>query len=370
MSGPRRTGPSGSAGADDDIPRFLADLGLPGHRRRPRALPARADAATRSGRTSTRRRRTTARAWPIHYRTTEAERLATLEQARCAGVRAAGLPAQARHGPLAHRVGHGVRRRHARAPCPRPRCSRSRTSPSYLGAAVEAGARVVKVHVQVGGFDPRDPLLRPAWGLLAEAGVPAIVHCGHGPIRGAHTGLDVFAEVLAEHPRLPVVLAHAGMPDFGGALDLVAPVRRASTSTRRWSAPRSACRIAPLPADWPARLADVADRVVLRLRLPQHPLRLRRAGGGGRGVGGRRRPARRRVPALGAARHPRPLAVSAPIARDSAVSRRRPHPRSHADPHQRPRHHPGDLGASRRRGVPVRRPDGAGPRRRSSGWCA
>ena len=73
----------------------------------------------------------------------------------------------------------------------------------YLGAAVAAGARLVKVHVQVGGFDPRDPLLRPAWGLLAEAGVPAIVHCGHGPLRGAHTGLDVFGEVLAAHPRLP-----------------------------------------------------------------------------------------------------------------------------------------------------------------------
>jgi amidohydrolase family protein len=62
----------------------------------------------------------------------------------------------------------------------------------YLGAAVDAGARIAKVHVQVGGFDPRDPLLTPAWGLLADAGVPVVVHCGHGPRRGVHTGLDVF----------------------------------------------------------------------------------------------------------------------------------------------------------------------------------
>ena len=38
------------------------------------------------------------------------------------------------------------------------------------------------------GYDPRDPLLREVWGLLAEAGVPVVVHCGSGPMPGAHTG--------------------------------------------------------------------------------------------------------------------------------------------------------------------------------------
>jgi len=71
-----------------------------------------------------------------------------------------------------------------------------------------------KMHVQVGGFDPRDELLDQAWGLLAEAGVPVVLHCGHGPIRGAFTGLDVFAQVLDRHPRLTAVFAHAGMPEY------------------------------------------------------------------------------------------------------------------------------------------------------------
>src|ERR671926_255963 len=66
----------------------------------------------------------------------------------------------------------------------------------YLGEALDAGARAVKAHVQVGGYDPRDALLDPAWGLIAESGVPVIAHCGDGPIPGAHTGLDVMAEVL------------------------------------------------------------------------------------------------------------------------------------------------------------------------------
>jgi predicted TIM-barrel fold metal-dependent hydrolase len=122
----------------------------------------------------------------------------------------------------------------------------------------------------VGAFDPRDPLLRPAWGLLADAGVPAVVHCGHGPRPGVHTGLDVFGEVLAEHPRLPVVLAHAGMPDFVDALDLVHRYERVHLDTTMVGTPFSQ-RTAPLPHDWPARLVDVADRIVFGSDFPNIP---------------------------------------------------------------------------------------------------
>jgi uncharacterized protein len=71
----------------------------------------------------------------------------------------------------------------------------------YLERALSRGARCAKVHVQVGDFDPRDPLLDPAWGLLAEAGVPVVVHCGHGPGNaGRFTGLDVFGAVPCRPP--------------------------------------------------------------------------------------------------------------------------------------------------------------------------
>ncbi|MBC8091115.1 MAG: amidohydrolase, partial [Pseudonocardia sp.] len=113
-------------------------------------------------------------------------------------------------------------------------------------------------------------LLRPAWGLLAEAGVPAIVHCGHGPIPGAHTGLDVFGEVLAAHPRLPIVLAHAGMPDFSAALDLVARFEHVHLDTTMVGTAFSE-RMAPLPADWAARLVDVTDRIVFGSDFPNIP---------------------------------------------------------------------------------------------------
>jgi len=253
---------------DDDVARFVAELGLPGlvdvhvH-----FLPDRVtekvwaffDAAkTHYG-----------FAWPVHYRTSVEERLATLDKL---GVRT--------FAPLVypHKPGMGrwltewVPDFAARTPGAVPTATLfpEPDVAEYLGAAVAAGARAVKVHVQVGGFDPRDPLLRPAWGLLAEAGVPAIVHCGHGPRHGRHTGLDVFGEVLAAHPRLPVVLAHAGMPDYAGALDLVHRYERVHLDTTMVGVPFS-WRIAPLPEDWAARLAAVADRVVLGSDFPNIP---------------------------------------------------------------------------------------------------
>ena len=80
----------------------------------------------------------------------------------------------------------------------------------YVRKALDAGTRVFKAHVQVGAYDPRDGLLDPVWGMLAEAGVPVVVHCGSGPMPGEHTGPGPFGAVLARHPRLTAVIAHAG----------------------------------------------------------------------------------------------------------------------------------------------------------------
>jgi predicted TIM-barrel fold metal-dependent hydrolase len=141
----------------------------------------------------------------------------------------------------------------------------------YLEEALSNGARCVKVHVQVGAFDPRDEQLREAWGLLAEAGVPAVVHCGHGPLRGTHTGLDLFEEVLRQHPRLTAVLAHAGMPDYAAALDLVERYPRVHVDTTMVGVAFTEEHIGPLPEDWTSRLVANADRVVLGTDFPNIP---------------------------------------------------------------------------------------------------
>jgi uncharacterized protein len=253
---------------DADIPRFLTELGLPGivdvhvhflPESVMRKVWAYFDEASVHYGTE----------WPIRYRTPEPQRLATLREI---GVRTFA-PLVYPHKPgMAAWLTEWVTAFAAATPDAVPTATLYPEPDvvDYLGAAVGAGARAVKVHVQVGAFDPRDPLLRPAWGLLAEAGVPAVVHCGHGPIPGAHTGLDVFAEVLAEHPRLPVVLAHAGMPDFGPALDLVQRHELVHLDTTMVGTAFSQ-KFAPLPPDWPGRLVDVADRVVFGSDYPNIP---------------------------------------------------------------------------------------------------
>ncbi|PSL51435.1 hypothetical protein B0I31_12166 [Saccharothrix carnea] len=139
---------------------------------------------------------------------------------------------------------------------------------AYVARALTAGARCFKAHVQVGGYDPRS--LDGAWGLLAEARVPVVVHCGHGPVPGAHTGLDVFEDVLRRHPSLVAVLAHAGMPDYLGALDLVARYDGVHLDTTMVGVQFTEARAA-LPRDWASRLVDVADRVVLGSDFPNIP---------------------------------------------------------------------------------------------------
>lgn len=83
----------------------------------------------------------------------------------------------------------------------------------YVADGLARGVRVWKVHVQVGGYDPREPVLDEVWGLLSDAGTPVVAHVGSGPTPGAFTGPGPFGEVLARHPRLPAVIAHLGMPE-------------------------------------------------------------------------------------------------------------------------------------------------------------
>ena len=239
---------------DADVPRFLADLGVPGivdvhvH-----FLPE--NVLQKVWGYFDQAQEHYGMPWPVHYRLPEPERVAVLEKL---GV-AAFAPLVYPHRPGMARWLTGWVTAFADATPGAVRTATLFPEPDvtdYLGAAVEAGARIAKVHVQVGGFDPRDPVLAPAWGLLAEAGVPVVVHCGHGPRRGAHTGLDVFAEVLAAHPRLRAVLAHAGMPDFEAALDLLARHPACLLDTTMVGTPFTEA-IAPLPSDWAARLADV-----------------------------------------------------------------------------------------------------------------
>jgi hypothetical protein len=141
---------------------------------------------------------------------------------------------------------------------------------AYVAEAIEAGAQLFKAHVQVGGYDPRDPLLDPVWGLLAEAAVPVVVHCGSGPEPGSFTGPGPIAEVLARHPRLTVIIAHLGAPEFAeffGLADRYPGVYLDTTMafTDFFE------DLVPFPPALRPRLLTFADRILLGTDFPNIP---------------------------------------------------------------------------------------------------
>ena len=197
---------------DDELPAFWQRLGLPGlidvhvH-----FMPDRVQQKVwayfdRVG-------QLTGKDWPVHYRLSEAERL---DRLRGFGVRAFPSLLYAHKPGMASWLNEWARDFAAANPdviqtatmFPEPGVAR------YVEAAIDAGARIFKVHVQVGGFDPRDPLLDPAWGLLADTSTPVVVHAGSGPTPGAFTGPGPIGEVLARHPSLAMIAAHMGMPEY------------------------------------------------------------------------------------------------------------------------------------------------------------
>ncbi|MEV4603546.1 amidohydrolase family protein [Amycolatopsis sp. NPDC049253] len=207
--------------------------------------------------------------WPVHYRTTEQERVQTLREL---GVKQFA-PLVYPHKPgMAEWLTSWVLEFAEQVPeaVPTGTFYPEPAAASSVDATLRAGARCFKAHVQVGAYDPRDDLLKPVWGSLADAGVPVVVHCGHGPLRGDFTGLNVFAEVLERHPNLTAVLAHAAMPEFTSAFELMARFPRVHIDTTMVGVP-FAQKMSPLPVDWTDRLVEFADRVVLGTDFPNIP---------------------------------------------------------------------------------------------------
>ncbi|MEU9026027.1 amidohydrolase family protein [Streptomyces sp. NPDC048383] len=140
----------------------------------------------------------------------------------------------------------------------------------YVTRALDAGARVFKAHLQVGGYDPNDDRLEPVWGLLAEAGAPLVIHCGSGPVPGKHTGPEPIARLLARHPRLPLIVAHMGMPEYVDFLDLADRYPEVRLDTTMAFTDFSA-QFGEFPAGDLGRLADLGDRILLGTDFPNIP---------------------------------------------------------------------------------------------------
>lgn len=144
------------------------------------------------------------------------------------------------------------------------------TASRYVGDAIDAGAQVFKSHIQVGEYDPGDPLLDPVWGALSDARVPTVIHCGSGPVSGTYTGPEPVAAILERFPDLRLIIAHMGMGEYSEFLDLAQRYEGVYLDTtmaftdfveETW----------PFPPTERGRLADLGDKVLLGTDFPNIP---------------------------------------------------------------------------------------------------
>lgn len=254
--------------SDAEVPAFVAALGLPGladiHIHfLPPAMQARVwgyfdEAGTRYG-----------MEWPITYREDEAERLITL---RRLGVRAIPALTYAHRPGMARWLNDWTRGFAARVP-DAIHCATFYPEPDvadYVEEAVGDGARLFKVHVEVGGFAPDDPALDPAWALLADRGLPVVIHCGSAPLPGPYTGPGGVIRLLERHPDVTLVIAHLGMPEYHDFADLAEHHRNVYLDTTM-AATDFSNAFAPFPAGYTERLGRLRDKVIFGSDFPSIP---------------------------------------------------------------------------------------------------
>lgn len=209
------------------------------------------------------------REWPIRYRGSHEARVALL---RDMGVRRfSALPYAHRPG-IAGYLNDWARQFAGTVPeslwsatfYPEPE------APAYVEQLVREGVEVFKIHVQVGEFHLDDPALDAVWGILEDAGTPIVVHAGSGPVGNEFTGPDPLRRVLERFPRLTVVVAHMGAPEYAEFLALAERHERVCLDTTMVFTDFFDAE-APYPAELRARLVDLQPRVLLGTDFPTIP---------------------------------------------------------------------------------------------------
>ena len=253
---------------DEDVPAWWQALGLPGlYDVHVHFLPPRIEAAV--WRQFDAAGPKIARPWPIRYRGTIEERVARL---RALGVRRFSAL------PYAHKPGVAAYLNDwaARFAADHPDSLRSATfypEPGVgeqVGALLDAGVEVFKLHAQVGEFALDDPLLEPAWERLEASGTPIVVHVGSGPVGNEFTGPDHLRRLLDRHPDLAVVVAHLGAPEYADFLALAEQHEHTRLDTTMVFTDFFESD-GPYPDELLPRLAALGDKVLLGSDFPTIP---------------------------------------------------------------------------------------------------
>jgi uncharacterized protein len=209
------------------------------------------------------------RPWPIKYRMSEQARVARLREF---GLKAIPALSYAHKPGMAESLNVWSRDFSLRIP-DAVHCATFYPEPGvgeYVRAAIASGARLFKVHIEIGGFAPDDPLLDHAWEVLEETGTPIVMHAGSAPLAGPFTGPQHVRRLLARHPELPLVIAHMGMPEYDAFASLAMDHSRIFLDTTMVGTDFTN-GFAPMPDSYLGRLADLRDRVILGSDFPNIP---------------------------------------------------------------------------------------------------
>lgn len=215
------------------------------------------------------------RSWPITYRTDEARRVETLRDFGVRRFTSLVYP----HKPA---MAEWLNQWSAEFARETTDCLATATfypepgAADYVAAAIRGGAQVFKAHIQVGDYDPNDPLLKDVWGLIEDSGIPVVIHCGSGPQPGRFTGPAPIRALLRRHRRLPLIVAHMGMPEYGDFLDICLDFPAVHLDTTM-AFTAFVDELMPFPAGEEARLRAAGDRIVFGSDFPNIPYRYRDA---------------------------------------------------------------------------------------------
>jgi predicted TIM-barrel fold metal-dependent hydrolase len=209
------------------------------------------------------------REWPIAYRMVESERVQMLRRFGVLGFTALVYP----HKP---QMAAWLNQWAAQFARETPDCLATATfypepdAGQYVAAAIADGAQVFKAHVQVGRYEPNDPLLDPVWGAIEDAGIPVVIHCGSGPAPGEHTGPRPIRLLLQRYPRLRLIIAHLGMPEYVDFMDICENSFDVRLDTTMAFTP-FVDELMPFPSSQLNRLRDLGDRILFGSDFPNIP---------------------------------------------------------------------------------------------------
>ncbi|NKW59564.1 amidohydrolase family protein [Rhodococcus hoagii] len=179
------------------------------------------------------------------------------------------LSAQARDGGVAQPVGGRFRGPHPRLPAHRHLLSGGvRCRVRRVGA--RRGCASVQVAHPGGRLRPERSAARPGVGTARGCGTPIVIHCGSGPAPGRYTGPDRIATLLARHPRLVLIVAHMGMPEYTEFLDLADRYPLVQLDTTMAFTDFTEAQI-PFPRTEVPRLRDLGDRILFGSDFPNIP---------------------------------------------------------------------------------------------------